>query len=139
MSISICKKRIVDLNYHLENHVLECVTEFKDLGVIYDHKFSFDNHIQYIRKKASRTLSFIIRFSSEFKSVYTFIHLYITLVRPIVEYASQIWRPHSKQSLVVIERIQHRFLRIGKPMGRFEHDYSESVCSELNKPIPQLT
>lgn len=119
--------------------ILERVSEIKDLGVIFDSNLNFISHINYISLKSSKLLSFITRQSIDFKNPSTFRILYLTLVRPILLYASPIWTPryctHSKK----IESIQHRFLRIiaykmGCPLDRFDHNYSEialkvNICS----------
>ncbi|KAL0881825.1 hypothetical protein ABMA27_001603 [Loxostege sticticalis] len=97
-------------NYTLLNLPLTRVDKIKDLGVIFDSKLLFDEHINNIVKKASRALGFVFRMSSEFKSVKTFKILYCSYVRSHLEYASQVWNPHYGTYTSRIESIQRKFL-----------------------------
>ena len=38
--------------------------------------------------------------------------LYKTLVRPIIDYCSQVWRPHLKKDINLVEKIQKRFTKM---------------------------
>ena len=57
----------------------------KDLGIIIDRKLVFKNHVEKTTAKANRTLG-IIRRTFNHLSDRTFIQLYKTMVRPILEY-----------------------------------------------------
>ena len=41
-----------------------------------------------------------------------FLHLYKTLIRPIVEYGNVIWCPNLKKDIVAIEKIQRRATKV---------------------------
>ena len=41
-----------------------------------------------------------------------FLHLYKSLVRPIIEYGNVIWCPYLKKDVIAIERVQRRATRI---------------------------
>ena len=66
---------------------------------------SFSPHIQKIAAKATRVLNFIkcnlYNCSKEIKS-----KAYLTLVRPILEYASPVWDPHLIKDCDQIEKVQ---------------------------------
>ena len=54
--------------------------------------------------------------------------LYFTLVRPVLEYNSTIWNPHTQNLVYLIEKVQNKFLRylmykINIPTQNFDHDY----------------
>ena len=53
-------------NYFINGHKLECVDSFKDLGVIFDSKMKFDEHIDHVINKANRMLGFVMRTGAEF-------------------------------------------------------------------------
>ena len=71
---------------------------------------SFAPHIQKIAAKATRVLNFIKRnlynCSKEIKS-----KAYLTLVRPILEYASPVWDPHPIKDSDQIEKVQRTAAR----------------------------
>jgi hypothetical protein len=72
---------------------LERVKIVNDLGVTYDSVLSFRPHYDYICGKANRMLAFIIRNAKPFKDTRSWIILYTTLVRSILEYCSSVWSP----------------------------------------------
>jgi Reverse transcriptase (RNA-dependent DNA polymerase) len=104
-------KKPIDFVYHIGGHNLERVNEIKDLGVFLDSRMTLLNHIETIIAKSSRMLGFIKRISKEFKDYYTYKTLFVSLVRPNLEYASSVWSPHQACHSERIERIQHNFLR----------------------------
>ena len=79
--------------YVLNDQPISCVDQHPYLGVTLTSNMSFSPHIQKIVAKATRVLNFIKRnlynCSKEIKS-----KAYLTLVRPILEYASPVWHPH---------------------------------------------
>lgn len=105
------KPRPLTFNYSLSGTVLSRVEKIKDLGVIFDNKLIFDEHINAIVNKASKALGFIIRTSSEFKQIKTIKILYCAFVRSHLEYASQVWNPTYGIYINRIENIQKKFLR----------------------------
>ena len=56
-------------------------------------------------------LGFIIRTSRHFRNLDTILLLYESLVRCHLEYATQIWNPHTYTNLEIIEKLQRRFTR----------------------------
>jgi hypothetical protein len=110
ITFSRCKKPI-EYVYRIGGHELERVEEIKDLGVYLDRKMTFLTHIETIISKSARMLGFIKRLSKEFQDPYTLKTLYVSLVRPNLEYASSIWSPHQACHSERIERIQHNFVR----------------------------
>ena len=83
----------------------------KDLGVLVDDKLGFNEHIGEMVNKANRTLGLIKR-SFKFLDETSFINLYKTLVRPLVEYASPVWNPHHLYLIKQIESIQRRATKL---------------------------
>ena len=82
-----------------------------DLGVLFDSRLSFKQHIKSIVCRASKMLSFVLRFTHDFKNVQTLKTLYFTLIRAILEYNLAIWNPFTQNINQLIEKIQHTFLR----------------------------
>ena len=66
---------------------------FKDLGVVFDSKLAFIDHINTTVNSASKIYSFIYRNCRRFSNVETIRLLFCSLVRSRLEYASLIWYP----------------------------------------------
>ena len=77
----------------IEANMISMVVEEKDLGVVFDKDLKFTSHVNQIVMKANRVLGIIKRtFAS--RDANTIRLLYVTLVRPILDYASTVWNPH---------------------------------------------
>ena len=91
----------------MNDHILENVNEIKDLGVITDHKLKFHNHSCAAIKKANSVLGLIKRsFASLSKSILP--KLYMSMVRPHLEYGNVIWGLHFKGDMEAIEKVLKR-------------------------------
>lgn len=97
-----------DFIYRYGGIGVERVEFQRDLGVIFDGKFGFEKHIETISKKAFVSLGFVKRFSKSF-SFLTRKTLFVSLVRPQVEYAMQVWSPHQVKYDLMVERVQKNF------------------------------
>ncbi|KAK3729221.1 hypothetical protein QZH41_012261 [Actinostola sp. cb2023] len=71
---------------------------------------SWNNHVDYITTKASRTLNLLRRnlynCSPEVKA-----RAYLSIVRPLLSYASTVWDPYTKRNSDKIEKIQRHASR----------------------------
>lgn len=105
-----CRRGTISNNYIVSGTVLDTVSTFIDLGVLMDRKLDFLGHISMIVNRARSTLGFIKRWAKEFSDPYVTKQLYMTLVRPILEYASIIWNPYYRVHNDAIESVQKRFL-----------------------------
>jgi len=99
-----------DFDYTIDSKKIERVKVIKDLGVILDEKLNFEAHIELITAKARSLLGWIKRFGREFEDPWTIKRLFFTFVIPVIEYASQIWTPHTAEKIARIESIQKQFL-----------------------------
>ena len=93
--LSITKKRKpAHFQYSILGEKLERVLHHDYLGVTISHDLRWENHLHKIRQKASRTLGVIRRTLSpcniDVKS-----KAYQSLIRPQLEYASEVWNPHT--------------------------------------------
>ncbi|VDO10445.1 unnamed protein product, partial [Brugia timori] len=94
----------------LGNQKVEKCKIVRDLGVILDSKLTFIEHYNTIISKANSMLGFIKRFSHNFQDPYTIKLLYITYVRPILEYCNLVWNPYIALHEERIESVQKQFL-----------------------------
>ncbi|KAL1448351.1 hypothetical protein WDU94_015562 [Cyamophila willieti] len=126
------KRNPILTNYTINNEVLERVLFMRDLGVTFQPDLTFNLHINNVRSKAVKILGFINRNSKQFRNHKTFIILFFSLVRPILEYATVIWAPYYNNQISKLESVQHRFLRYlaYKQGTRIEnHDYTEILST----------
>ena len=104
------RKHPIPTQYILHGVQLESVSSAKYLGVDISNDLSWDEHINRSTKKANQTLGFLrrnIKVKSEpIKNI-----AYQTLVRPQLEYASEVWSPHSQSHIDQIEMVQRRAAR----------------------------
>ena len=97
----------------LNNQNLEQVKQYKYLGVTISSNLRWSPHIEQICKSARKKLEIINRnFSHTSSSPHVILQLYLSFVRPSLEYASQVWDPHSSKDVKVLENIQKFALRI---------------------------
>ena len=86
------------------------VQQAKYLGVTITSDLRWDTHIANITNKASKTLGFIRR-NLKIKNSRIKKAAYKALVRPVLEYASPVWDPHTDNNIKSIEKIQRRAAR----------------------------
>ncbi|XP_055528077.1 uncharacterized protein LOC129720614 [Wyeomyia smithii] len=92
--------------YRVNGFNLERVSSIQDLGVTFNSKLCFNEHITATTCKAFALLGFIRRNARDFSDVYALKTLYCSIVRSVLEYAVQIWAPHQEAQIIRIERIQ---------------------------------
>lgn len=110
--MTFCRRRgPIIHDYTFFNEGVNRVNHVKDLGIRFDSKLDFSTHISFITSKGSLVLGFIKRWSKEFNNTLITKHLYISLVRPLLEYASQVWSPNYSSHIGRIESVQRRFVR----------------------------
>ena len=91
--------------YKLNGEELEHVFSEKDLGVIMDSDLTFEEHILDKIKKANSILGQIRR-SFTYLNPKLLRQLYVTFVRPILEYAQVVWSPKLRKYIDLIEKVQ---------------------------------
>ena len=87
------------------------VYSFKYLGVLLNHDLTWSGHTMMVCNKARKILGLIYRKFYNASSN-TLLQLYISSVRPHLEYASPVWSPHLAKDTDLIEGVQKFALRI---------------------------
>ena len=98
-------------NYFIANHILNCVSDFRDLGVIVSQSLSNQANIQNRYKKAMSQLALMLRAVSV-RDKDILLRCYQTYVLPIVEFGSQVWSPFLALESKRIEKVQEFFTRV---------------------------
>ncbi|XP_055622654.1 uncharacterized protein LOC129766177 [Toxorhynchites rutilus septentrionalis] len=120
LNISKCKtitftrrQSFISHDYVVCSAVIENNAEIsiKDLGVIFDTKLKFTEHINTVIGKGYAVLGFIRRNSKSFRDPYTLKALYVSMVRSVSEYAACVLAPYHTTHIVRIEKVQRCFIR----------------------------
>ena len=91
-------------DYELNNRILAKTEVEKDLGIMISSNLKSSNHVAAVAAKANSRLG-IIKRSFEFIDREIFLSLYLSLVRPLLEYAVQSWSPYLQRDINTIERV----------------------------------
>lgn len=112
-TITYSRKRIPPppRDYFFNDMPIRRVKLFRDLGISCDTELNFRSHIDGIISRANSMLGFVKRWSKEFSNPYVTKTLFMTFVRPVLEYASQVWSPYHMVHSQRIESVQRRFIR----------------------------
>lgn len=97
--------------YHLYGRNIHRVNECRDLGIQVTHNLNFHSHISKSCGRANGLLA-VIRANFPGISPALLSHLYGCYVRPVLEFGSQIWNPHSVCDNEMLNRVQARASRI---------------------------
>ena len=110
-SLSITRKRNPKIfQYSLMGEILNRVQKHDYLGVTIAHDLWWNDHCSKVINKASRTLGLLRRTLSPCtKAVKS--QAYSTLVRPQLEYASEIWNPNTTSEINRLEQVQRSSAR----------------------------
>jgi len=103
-------KEVPDFRLILNQKYLPITNEIKYLGVLVNSSLKWDGHIDNIEKQASKKLG-MIRRCLEGANSETKILAFNTVVRPILEYATQVWSLHIKKQVQRLDKIHRRALR----------------------------
>jgi len=90
---------------------IDIVESKKDLGILFDNQLKFHSHTNNISNKANRLLG-LIRRSFDHLDSSMLVKLFVTMVRPTLEYCNSIWGPSFILDQRKIEKVQHRATRL---------------------------
>jgi hypothetical protein len=96
--------------YSIDQINLPNVTSIRDLGVVYNNKLNFDDHINTIVIRAYQRVNLIFRgFTS--RNIRLLTRAFTTFVRPLLEYCTPAWSPYLLRDIDKIENVQRYFTR----------------------------
>ena len=107
--MTISRKHSPPLNYQLSilNQRMEKVTEFKYLGVWLSDNMSWSTHIEKSSTRALKQVGLIYRKFYQYSSPECLQQLYLSFVRPHLEYAVPVWDPHCSNHVQTLERVKY--------------------------------
>ena len=94
---------------YLNTQSMEVVRSYKYLGVVVSSDLSLSSHIQLVCMKAKKILGLIYRNFAKYTSDSSVIlKMYKALVRPHLEYATQVWSPNTVKNIELLQRFALR-------------------------------
>ena len=103
------------VEYSLNNIALDRTYSARDLGVQVSSDLRPRKQCIIARNKANRTLGFIRR-SVTNRSPEVILKLYLSLVRPHLDYAAQFWSPYYRKDIESLEAVQRRMTKMVEGM-----------------------
>jgi hypothetical protein len=100
---------------------IEDVKSEKDLGVIFEANLKWTKQISACVNKANSLLGMLSR-TFESRDVNIWKHLYISMVRPHLEYAFQVWSPTLESDISKLEKIQRKATKIPTALKNISYD-----------------
>ena len=98
------------IRYTINNAIIKDVEMVTDLGVTFTSDLKPSAHCLKAVSKAQKMIC-LIRLCFKFLDARTLTVLYKALVRPILEYCSQVWCPYLVKDIETLEKVQRRFTR----------------------------
>ena len=99
------KRKPSSSSYSIHGQILDVTISAKYLGVHLDANLNFNTHVDATTKKANSTRAFLARnFSKCSRKIKE--ACYTTYIRPIVEYATTTWDPHTQRNIKKVEQVQ---------------------------------
>ena len=98
-------------SYNIGGNALHRCSSVKDLGVTFQDNWKFTIHIEEVCNKALSRLGFVMRSAGGFNNTLVLRTLYEALVRSVLESGSIIWIPSDEKSILMLERVERKFLR----------------------------
>ena len=97
--------------YNMDERRLKAVSKEKDLGISFNDNLTFEKHINEKVNKANSLVGMVRRtFVRLDKDVFKV--LFISIVRPHLEYGAPIWNPYTKKLIDEIENVQRRATKL---------------------------
>ena len=117
---SRCK---IEQSYQIGEKTLESVDSYKYLGVVFKNNLEKKDQVERVSKKAIKNLNFVMR---QLRGTRTQVKekAYLTLIRPVLEYASSVWDPYKDGEIKSIEKVQR--LEARRVTGRMRRWREES-------------
>ena len=111
--------------YKFLNGVLKACSTEKDLGVTFNEKFNFQDHIYASISKAKSSLAWLLR-NTLSREAYVMKTAYKSLVRHNLEYCCQVWAPKARhgnwKTILDIEAVQRTFTRVIDGMSDLNYE-----------------
>ena len=99
-----------DPRLYMDGHEIPTSHTLKYLGVTFENNLKWNAHVTNISKKANKTLG-ILRRCLKGAPQKVKMTAFNSTVMPILEYASQVWSPHTKTLIKELDKVHRKALR----------------------------
>ena len=110
---------------HIDGTPVRRVETYKILGVHLSSDLTWNVHIEYIVRKASKRLYALRSLKKAGVQPSDLVGIYCALIRSVLEYAAPVWSGLPVYLTEVLEAVQRRAMRIIFPYA----DYNTALCS----------
>ena len=114
-------------NYLKNNTVLLSTEREKDVGVVVSSDMKVSEQCGIAARKGNQILG-LIRRNIAYRDNRLIIPLYISLVRPHLEYCIQAWRPNMRKNIDKLERVQRRATRLISEISQLSYEELLQQC-----------
>ncbi len=125
------KRQNIVARYSLRGSQLDRVDSATYLGVEISNTLSWDLHIKKVTSKANRVLG-MLRRNLKGAPPNTKALAYKSIVRPLLEYSSPVWDPHTENQKKQLESVQRR-------AARFVYNNYRMIPTPANQPLSPWT
>ena len=109
----------------LHSSVLEQVESYRYLGVLLSSKLTWNDHIDQICTKARKPVRMLYRRFSTWADTNTLLCIYLTCIRHHLDYACQLWDPHTSKGIQTLEAVQTFVCKVC--LKRWDLDYDSML------------
>lgn len=97
----------------IDNCIVKSSKSARFLGVIFDYKLSFNQHIAWIQKKCNKAINIVKFLCGIWWGAHpdTLLTIYKSFVRSIIDYCIFVYFPKRKEAIQKLERIQFAAIR----------------------------
>ena len=99
-------------NLYINATTLVQASEYKYLGVVITSDLSWRPHITNMCNKTKKLIGLLYRRFNQNSNPSTLLKLYLSFIRPHLEYLSGVWSPHLKGEVEAIEKVQKYALKV---------------------------
>ena len=96
----------------LYGQALERVFEYKYLGVTLSYNLSWSPHVEKIVAKTRRLTGMLYRQLYQWSDPETLLKIYLSVIRPHLEYAAPVWSPNLIKDVNKLEHVHMFALRV---------------------------
>jgi hypothetical protein len=129
MMANISGRTLPDININIDSNQISRVKSTKILGIIFDERFVFKEHIISLTEKIDRKLNFFRRLRHYLSEVAINL-LYKTLIQPLFDYGIALFGYTFKDHYSVLEKLQKKAAKI-ITFTEFTHQDLNSLYKRL--------
>jgi len=124
-------RNTIQSQYFIQNTQLKCTENSKYLGILISSKLHWNANIEYISKKARKTIYF---FQRQLKNTSKEVRekVYLTIIRPLLEYCSSVWDVQYIKHINILEGVQNKAARFVMQKFNWKTSSSSELKNKLN-------